>query len=192
MSDPTIGDVPVAPAEQSTVELVNDAPVERADNVSASQTANGSVKRADDVKQTDDVTQTDDVQESTAEANEHGVPSGTMDAYSYTKFDEFTSEIFKIEIQNLPRYSTPAELKKLLRNKFSLEAKKLKVIKGVGHKPTFGFVTFCNDADRDRAIESLNNFVLKKHTLKVTKAKPSKDPALDKKNQRDANDEAAV
>ena len=115
-----------------------------------------------------------------------------MDVFAYTKFDEFTSEIFKIEIQNLPKYETPAGLKKLLRNKFKLEAKKVKVIKGAGHKPSFGFATFCNDADRDRAIESLNNFVLKKQTLKVTKAKPAKDPAFEKKNQRDANDEPAV
>ena len=115
-----------------------------------------------------------------------------MDVYSYTQRAEFTSEIFKIEIKNLPRYVTPAELKKMFKNKFQLDTKKIKVMKGNGYNPNFGFVTFSNDADRDSAIEKANNFVYKKCKLQVTKAKPAKDPALDKKNQRDANDEPAM
>lgn len=159
-----------------------------------------SVKQEDDLK---DEQQADDVPveksgtllvaKTDEPVQENGEKSEELDVFGYTKTDEFTSEIYKIEVQNLPRYQTPSELKRLIKTKFNLDAKKVKVIKATGNRPTYGFVTFCNDEDRDLAIQSLNNYQLKKHTLKATKAKPSKDPALEKKkNQTGASDEPAM
>lgn len=171
MSEPTLEDLPVKnePVEDLPADdlLTEDLPVK-------------------------DEPATPHVQVGPVEANKNGDPSDELDVYSYTQREEFTSEIFKIEIKNLPRYVTPTELKKLFRKKFSLETKKIKVMKGVGHKPSFAFVTFCNDEDRNSAIDQANNYLLKKHTLQVSKAKPAKDPALEKKSQRDANDEPAM
>ena len=55
------------------------------------------LKDAGDCEGSDEVCMKDEPQEGNATA------SNANDAYSYTKRDEFTSEIFKIEIGNLPR-----------------------------------------------------------------------------------------
>ena len=109
------------------------------------------------------------------------------EAYSYIKSSGFTSEIFKIEIQNLPKYLSHIDLKRLFINKFKLTPKKVRVIKGFKNRSSYGYVTFANEADREKAIAVANNFVFKKCTLRVSKGKPIKDPAFDQKNKK-AND----
>lgn len=59
--------------------------------------------------------------------------------YRYIKDDLFTSEIFKVEIQNLPKYIGFNDLKKFL-NKQGLNPHKIKLI----GRQTFAFVTFKN------------------------------------------------
>jgi tRNA (uracil-5-)-methyltransferase len=64
---------------------------------------------------------------------------------------EFTSEIFKIQIRNLPRYSTTKDVKKLVL-KFGVTPVKVKK----GQMWEHAFVTFSNDEDREQAIAKLN------------------------------------
>lgn len=59
--------------------------------------------------------------------------------YHYIKEDLFTSEIFKVQIQNLPRYIGFNDLKKFL-NKHGLNPHKIKLM----GKESFAFVTFKN------------------------------------------------
>lgn len=57
-----------------------------------------------DLKDAGDCEGSDEVKCIENEAQEdNATASNANDAYSYTKRDEFTSEIFKIEIGNLPR-----------------------------------------------------------------------------------------
>lgn len=59
------------------------------------------------------------------------------DLYRYIKEDMFTSEIFKVEIQNLPKYIGFSDVKKYL-NKHGLNPHKIKLM----GKQNFAFVTF--------------------------------------------------
>lgn len=67
------------------------------------------------------------------------VERSNSDVYGYIKEDLFTSEIFKVEIQNLPKYVGFNDLKKFL-NKHGLNPHKVKLM----GKQTFAFVTFRN------------------------------------------------
>ncbi|XP_042913653.1 tRNA (uracil-5-)-methyltransferase homolog A-like [Parasteatoda tepidariorum] len=61
------------------------------------------------------------------------------DLYSYTKLNDFTSEIYKIEITNLPKYVGYGQLRKLLNSTLRVNPRK---IKAIGNPPHFAFVTF--------------------------------------------------
>jgi tRNA (uracil-5-)-methyltransferase len=88
----------------------------------------------------------------------------------------FTSELFKLELQGIPKYLGIGQLKKLFQ-KQDLRYHKLKP---AGKNATYMFVNFQNEEDRDKAIDKLNGLVLKGRTLKAFKAKPAKDPMLKK------------
>lgn len=80
--------------------------------------------------------------ESTAEGESEGrrqEERSDSNVYRYIKDDLFTSEIFKVEIQNLPKYIGFNDLKKFL-NKHGLNPHKIKLM----GKQTFAFVTFKN------------------------------------------------
>lgn len=72
----------------------------------------------------------------TERTNDHEERSNV---YRYIKEDLFTSEIFKVEIQNLPKYIGFSDLKKFL-NKHGLNPHKIKLM----GKQAFAFVTFKN------------------------------------------------
>lgn len=81
-------------------------------------------------------------EEPTAESKNEGEECedrSNSNVYRYIKEDMFTSEIFKVEIQNLPRYIGFNDLKKFL-NKHGLNPHKIKLM----GKQTFAFVTFKN------------------------------------------------
>lgn len=111
------------------------------------------------------------------------------DAYLYTRTGRFTSEIFKIEINNLPKYMNIVDLKKVFRNKVKVNPLKLKIIKNEKGKAIYGFATFRNEKERTKVIEIMNGMEVKKCQLRVHKAKPMKDPFVQKKEDKDKEPE---
>ncbi|KAI5088084.1 tRNA (uracil-5-)-methyltransferase-like A [Silurus meridionalis] len=107
-----------------------------------------------------------------------GEESSSSDVYRYIKEDLFTSEIFKVEIQNLPKYIGFNDLKKFL-NKHRLNPHKIKLM----GKQMFAFVTFKNQEDRDKAMKVVHGVQWKGKVLSVRLAKPKADPLLRKRRQ---------
>lgn len=105
--------------------------------------------------------------------------------YSYIQRDEFTSEIFKIEIQHMPRFGFSELRKKLLH----LELHPIK-IKGFPHNG-YAFVTFRNEEDRESAISKLHGFQWKGHRLIAKKSRPSADPLVLKRKTAPDSDQNA-
>ncbi|KAJ8285995.1 hypothetical protein GJAV_G00033300 [Gymnothorax javanicus] len=102
-------------------------------------------------------------------------------AYRYIKGDLFTSEIFKVEIQNLPKFVGVNDLKKFL-GKHGLSPHKIKLI----GRQTFAFVTFKNEAERDKAMKAVHGMLWKGRVLSVRLAKPKADPIMRKRRQEEA------
>ena len=75
----------------------------------------------------------------------------------------FTSEIFKIEIQNLPKVVGFAQIKKFIASK---DLKAIKVKQPAGNC-SFAFVTFGSEEEREKALKVLNNAVFKGRTLQA-------------------------
>ncbi|XP_034154972.2 tRNA (uracil-5-)-methyltransferase homolog A [Pangasianodon hypophthalmus] len=96
--------------------------------------------------------------------------------YNYIKEDLFTSEIFKVKIQNLPKYICFNDLKKFL-NKHGLNPHKIKLM----GKESFAFVTFKNQKDRDEAMKLVHGVQWKGKVLSVRLAKPKADPLIRKR-----------
>ncbi|XP_062399062.1 tRNA (uracil-5-)-methyltransferase homolog A [Sardina pilchardus] len=103
--------------------------------------------------------------------------------YRYIKEDLFTSEIFKVEIQNLPKFIGFNDLKKFL-TKHGLNPHKVKLF----GKQTFAFVTFKNQEERDKAMKVVHGVQWKGRILSVRLAKPKADPILRKRKQDEAED----
>jgi len=91
---------------------------------------------------------------------------------------EFTSEIYKIEIQNLPKFYGMGQMKKLLNKKLNLNTCKMKPV-----GKNFMFVTFRNEEDRQKALTVLDGFPFKGSKLKATYAKAAQDPYQKKKEE---------
>ena len=94
-----------------------------------------------------------------------------IDPLAYTKTGEFTSEVFKIEIRNIHKYTSPAELKKIIL-KQNLDPVKVKR----APKTDKAFVTFRSEEARTEAFKKLSKVVIKKKQLIVTAAKPNISP----------------
>lgn len=109
------------------------------------------------------------------------------EAYSYTRSGKFTSELYKIEINNLPRYMNFSDLKKLFRNKVKINPIKLKVIRNGSGKAVFAFATFRNETERDEVIKTMNGMTVKNCELRVHAAKPKKDPYIVSKKLLEIN-----
>lgn len=106
-----------------------------------------------------------------------------IDPYCYTRFQgQPSSELFKIEVRNLPRYASHTLFKKMLQNKLSLKPNKIKMIKdGPGNVNTICYVTFNCEEDRNQALDSLANYIWKKCKLSATIAAPKADPLVAKR-----------
>ncbi|XP_026571959.1 tRNA (uracil-5-)-methyltransferase homolog A [Pseudonaja textilis] len=111
-------------------------------------------------------------------------PSDTSDMYRYIKEDLFTSEIYKVELQNLPRYVGFNEVKKFLA-KYGLNPHKIKLM----GKQTFAFVTFKSEEERDKAMKVLHGVRWKNRNLSVRLAKPKADPILKKRKREEGAEE---
>ncbi|XP_070573443.1 tRNA (uracil-5-)-methyltransferase homolog A-like isoform X2 [Ptychodera flava] len=96
------------------------------------------------------------------------------DPYSYTRRQEFTSEIYKIEVNNLPKHYGHGQLKKMFTNQLKLKPNKIKIF----NRATYCFVTFRNEEDREFALQAVNGHTWKKCQLRAKKANPSQDPLI--------------
>ncbi|GBN88546.1 tRNA (uracil-5-)-methyltransferase A, partial [Araneus ventricosus] len=116
---------------------------------------------------------------------ENNVKREEPDLYSYTKLDDFTSEIFKIELGNLPNFIGYGQLRKLLNSNLKLHPRK---VKAIGNPPHFAFITFRNEKDRDKALKELNGYQWKGKTLSAKKANPAADPMAKKRKAGESED----
>ncbi|XP_070807686.1 tRNA (uracil-5-)-methyltransferase homolog A [Pituophis catenifer annectens] len=114
-------------------------------------------------------------------------PSDTSNMYRYIKKDLFTSEIYKVELQNLPRYIGFNEVKKFLA-KYGLNPHKIKLM----GKQTFAFVTFKSEEERDKAMKVLHGVRWKNRNLSVRLAKPKADPILKKRKREEGAEELSA
>ncbi|XP_074636247.1 tRNA (uracil-5-)-methyltransferase homolog A-like isoform X1 [Acropora palmata] len=94
------------------------------------------------------------------------------DPYFYTKRDEFTSEIYKIELQNLPKKCGYKQFKKMIANRLNVRPVKVKLPPGASH----AYVTFRNEEERRLAIRSLSGHKWKGKVLSAKTAQPLPDP----------------
>lgn len=90
---------------------------------------------------------TEEVEVATVPEEEPGIvtlPSSRYDReeFAYLKNSGFSSEIFKIEIRNLPKYYGYGELKKFINQTCSLDCNKIKVPR---KNSSFGFLCFKNE-----------------------------------------------
>uniref|UniRef100_A0A8C4HZH1 tRNA (uracil(54)-C(5))-methyltransferase n=1 Tax=Dicentrarchus labrax TaxID=13489 RepID=A0A8C4HZH1_DICLA len=107
--------------------------------------------------------------------------------YRYIKEDLFTSEIYKVEIRNLPKFTGFNDLKKFLA-KHSLNPHKIKLF----GKQTFAFVTFKNEEERDKAMKMVHGMQWKGQVLSVRLAKPKADPIQRKRKQEEGEGPLSV
>ncbi|XP_077016516.1 tRNA (uracil-5-)-methyltransferase homolog A isoform X2 [Tamandua tetradactyla] len=98
--------------------------------------------------------------------------------YGYIRDDLFTSEIFKLELQNVPRHASFSDVRRFL-GRFGLRPHKTKLF----GQPPCAFVTFRNASERDRALSVLHGALWKGRPLSVRLARPKADPIARKKRQ---------
>ncbi|XP_054734993.1 tRNA (uracil-5-)-methyltransferase homolog A isoform X1 [Anastrepha obliqua] len=109
------------------------------------------------------------------------------DEFNYLKRNEFTSEIYKIEVRNLGYFGI-GEFKKLLKSKLNLNMTKIKS----PLRKEFAFVCFRSQEDQQRAIETLNGYKWKGKVLQASAAKASADPLQKRRNEHAQREEGAV
>ncbi|XP_033748166.1 tRNA (uracil-5-)-methyltransferase homolog A-like [Pecten maximus] len=118
------------------------------------------------------------ISENVGEDGDDEEESKDQDESSASRTDHlFTSEIFKIEILNLPRFG----FKQLKKRLATLEVKPVK-IKALERKG-FAFATFRNEEEREDAIKKITGHVWKERKLKVKKASATMDPLLQKRKR---------
>ncbi|CAJ0960462.1 unnamed protein product [Ranitomeya imitator] len=120
------------------------------------------------------------VSETTAKMCDDSEQTSNAGMYRYIKDDLFTSEIFKVEIQNLPKYIGFNDLKKFLA-KYGLNPHKIKLMQ----RQTFAFVTFKSEEERNKAMKVIHGVMWKNRLLTVRLAKPKADPIMKKRKQDD-------
>ncbi|XP_039249548.2 tRNA (uracil-5-)-methyltransferase homolog A-like [Styela clava] len=101
--------------------------------------------------------------------------------FAYINRDQFTSEAFKIEIGNIPKYFGFGECKKLLKNKLKLNPHKIKHIPNIRKI----YVTFRNEEDKNNALEKLSKYEYKRCIFDVKSAKPKSDAMAVKRGAND-------
>ena len=99
---------------------------------------------------------------------------GADERYSYTERGEFTSELNKVEIANIPRFCGYTQLKAFF-NRYKLTPVKLKIVRS-RPKESFAFATFHTSEEKQLALDRVNGEVLKGRRLVLKPAKPRTDP----------------
>lgn len=121
-----------------------------------------------------------------AAANDSHTSETQPPEFSYVQTNHFTSEVFKIEIGNIPKYSTASygEYKRLFKNKLKLNPHKIKLVPKVEKI----YVTFKNEADKQAAMLKLENYKYKGRTFYVKNARPKADAMAMKRPTNDENE----
>ncbi|XP_040859694.1 tRNA (uracil-5-)-methyltransferase homolog A [Ochotona curzoniae] len=96
--------------------------------------------------------------------------------YGYIRADLFTSEIFKLELQHVPRHASFSDVRRFL-GRFGLQPHKTKLF----GQPPCAFVTFRSAAERDKALRVLHGALWKGKPLSVRLARPKADPMARKR-----------
>eukprot|EP00099_Drosophila_melanogaster_P021785 NP_649083.2 uncharacterized protein Dmel_CG3808 [Drosophila melanogaster] len=126
--------------------------------------------------------ETEEISENVVKADETTLANGEDEAgkageeYAYLERNEFTSEIFKVEVKNMGYFGI-GEFKKLLRNTLKFDVTKIKA----PTRKEFAFVCFRSQEDQQRALEILNGYKWKGKVLKAHVAKASADPLQKKR-----------
>ncbi|XP_052596210.1 tRNA (uracil-5-)-methyltransferase homolog A isoform X3 [Peromyscus californicus insignis] len=107
--------------------------------------------------------------------------------YSYIRDDLFTSEIFKLELQNVPRHASFSDVRRFL-GRFGLQSHKIKLF----GQPPCAFVTFRSAAERDKALRVLHGALWKGRPLSVRLARPKADPMARKRRQEGGSEPTAT
>jgi RNA recognition motif-containing protein len=92
----------------------------------------------------------------------------------------------KLYVGNLPFSVDDAKLKELFSSFGEIEEANVIVNKFSGRSKGFGFVTFKNDDDGNKAISEMNEKEVEGRALKVNEAKPM-DPDRPRKPRRNFN-----
>ncbi|CAF0904041.1 unnamed protein product [Adineta steineri] len=104
----------------------------------------------------------------------------------YLARDEYTSERFKLELNNLPKYFGFGDLKKKLKQ-LGVSFVKIKV----PQQATHAYVNFRNEEDREKGMKLLTGWSYRGNKVEVSHAKPATDimfrakPAKKNDNRRD-------
>ncbi|XP_007956149.2 tRNA (uracil-5-)-methyltransferase homolog A [Orycteropus afer afer] len=114
---------------------------------------------------------------------ERAAAGAGLGLYNYIREDLFTSEIFKLELQNVPRHASFSDVRRFL-GRFGLQPHKTKLF----GQPPCAFVTFRNAAERDKALSVLHGALWKGRPLSVRLARPKADP-MAKRRQREGEGE---
>lgn len=119
-----------------------------------------------------------------AGAIENAAGAETEDLYAYLHRPNFSSENFKIEIMNLPKYYGAGGLKKFL-SKLGVNLHKMKMM------GRYVFATFTCEEERQEAMLKIKGSVFKGKTLDVKEAKPMQDPIARKRKAEAENNSQA-
>nr|XP_020759071.1 tRNA (uracil-5-)-methyltransferase homolog A [Odocoileus virginianus texanus] len=106
--------------------------------------------------------------------------------YGYIRAGLFTSEVFKLELQNVPRHASFSDVRRFL-GRFGLQPHKTKLF----GQPPCAFVTFRSAAERDKALCVLHGALWKGRPLSARLAKPKADPLARKRRQEDRGELSA-
>ncbi|EDW18917.1 uncharacterized protein Dmoj_GI11815 [Drosophila mojavensis] len=132
-------------------------------------------------EQSEAVAENEEAEAQQVETAADGVEPKAGNEFDYLERNEFTSEIYKIEVKNMGYFGI-GELKKLLKNTLKLDMTKIKS----PARKEYAFVCFRSQADQQRALETLNGYKWKGRILKAVAAKASADPL--QKRRGEAND----
>ena len=93
----------------------------------------------------------------------------------------FSSEDFKIEVQNLPKFYGMGQMKKLFTNKLKLNPHKLKPC---GPKTNYMYVCFKSEEDKQKALLTIEGFNFKGNKLRAKSVRGFKDPFHSKQDHK--------
>ena len=96
----------------------------------------------------------------------------------------FSSENFKIEVNNLPKFCGHAQMKKLFGHKLKLSYHKLKPC---GPGKNYMFICFKNEDDKEKALTVINGFDYKGQKLEAKSASAGRDPLQRQKDLSERN-----
>ena len=132
-----------------------------------------------------------DVDKESLVKEESDIIKNDPDASTNEKVDEkdenkklFSSENFKIEVNNLPKFCGHAQMKKLFGHKLKLSYHKLKPC---GPGKNYMFICFKNEEDKEKALTVINGVDYKGQKLTAKSASVSRDPLQRQRESTERN-----